>query len=50
MGTTSITVDVEVEVERLGPGGTKEIVRVTEAEVVYVAVNDRGQPTPVKSA
>jgi acyl-CoA thioesterase YciA len=50
IGNTSITVDVEVEVERLGPGGTKEIVRVTEAQVVYVAVNDRGEPTPVKSA
>src|SRR5438094_593632 len=47
IGNTSITVDVEVEVERLGLGGTKEIVRVTEAEVVYVAVGDNGQPVPV---
>src|ERR1700704_2541240 len=30
VGTTSITVDVEVEVERLGLGGSREIVRVTE--------------------
>src|SRR5439155_24594781 len=32
IGSTSISVDVEVEAERLGPGGTKEIVRVTDAE------------------
>jgi acyl-CoA thioesterase YciA len=49
IGTTSICVDVEVEAERLGPGGTKEIVRVTEAEVIYVAVDENGRPTPVKS-
>src|SRR5215813_4142254 len=49
VGTTSITVDVEVEVERLGIGGTKEIVRVTEAEVIYVAVGDNGRPIPIKS-
>ena len=47
IGRTSITVDVEVEVERLGLGGTKEIVKVTEAEVVYVAVDENGRPTPV---
>jgi acyl-CoA thioesterase YciA len=47
IGNTSITVDVEVEVERLGLGGTKEIVRVTEAEVVYVAVGENGQPVSV---
>ena len=49
IGHTSITVDVEVEAERLGLGGTKEIVRVTEAEVIYVAVGEDGNPTPVKS-
>jgi acyl-CoA thioesterase YciA len=49
VGTTSITVDVEVEVERLGIGGTKEIVRVTEAEVIYVAVGGDGNPIPIKS-
>ena len=48
-GHTSITVDVEVEVERLGLGATKEIVRVTEAEVIYVAVGDDGKPIPVNS-
>jgi acyl-CoA thioesterase YciA len=47
LGRTSITVDVEVEAERLGLSGTKEIVRVTEAEVIYVAVDERGQPTSI---
>jgi acyl-CoA thioesterase YciA len=47
IGTTSITVDVEVEAERLGMGGTKEVVRVTEAEVIYVAVGDNGKPIPI---
>src|SRR5215471_17267031 len=49
VGTTSITVDVEVEAERLGPGGTKELVRVTEAEVVYVAVGEDGKPVAIRS-
>jgi len=47
MGKTSISVDVEVEAERLGLRGTKEIVRVTEAEVIYVAVDEAGRPTSV---
>lgn len=40
VGTTSITVRVVVEVERLA---TKERVRVTEAEVIYVAVDEKGR-------
>src|SRR5256712_12901758 len=50
MGRTSITVDVEVEAERLGMGGTKETVRVTEAEGIYVAVDENGHPTPIKAS
>ncbi|MNC90445.1 putative acyl-CoA thioester hydrolase [compost metagenome] len=46
-GRTSVTVDVDVEVERLGPTGTRETVQVTQAEVVYVAVDSAGKPTPV---
>jgi acyl-CoA thioesterase YciA len=46
-GRTSITVDVDVEVERLGPSGTREVVKVTQAEVVYVAVDAAGKPTPI---
>ena len=40
VGTTSITVRVMVEVERLGKD---ERVRVTEAEVIYVAVDKKGE-------
>lgn len=48
IGRTSITISVEVEAERLGIEGTKEVVRVTEAEVVYVAVGADGKPIAVK--
>jgi acyl-CoA thioesterase YciA len=37
VGTTSLTVHVVVEAERYG--GTSERIKVTEAEVVYVAVD-----------
>src|SRR5687768_1997498 len=40
IGTTSITVRVVVEAERLGKN---ERVRVTEAEVTYVAVDEKGE-------
>ena len=40
IGSTSITVRVTVEVERLGKS---ERVRVTEAEVIYVAVDEKGE-------
>ena len=46
-GRTSITVDINVEVERLGPSGSRETVQVTQAEVVYVAVDATGHPTPL---
>lgn len=46
IGTTSITVRVTVEAERLTKIG--ERVRVTEAEVVYVAVDEKGRKTPIK--
>jgi acyl-CoA thioesterase YciA len=48
VGKTSLSIDVQVEVERLGIRGTKEIVRVTEAEVIYVAVDEDGKPTPIR--
>jgi acyl-CoA thioesterase YciA len=45
IGRTSITVRVTVEARRaLAP---HELVRVTQAEVVYVAVDDAGKPIPV---
>lgn len=46
LGTTSITVRVIVETERVG--SSKEQVRVTEAEVVYVAVDEYRQKTAIK--
>ena len=46
VGRTSVTVKVTVEAERWGAGGG-ETVKVTEAEVVLVAVDATGRPTPV---
>jgi acyl-CoA thioesterase YciA len=55
IGRTSVTVRVQVEAERWGvppdaPGATGhgERVKVTEAEVVLVAVDALGQPVPVR--
>ncbi|HEY0319716.1 MAG TPA: hotdog domain-containing protein [Pyrinomonadaceae bacterium] len=50
IGTTSITVRVVVEAERYG--GTSDRIRVTEAEVIYVAVdaNRRKMRIPKKGA
>ena len=45
-GSTSITVKLEVIAERFRPSGKK--VKVTEAEVVYVAVDAQGRPVPIK--
>ena len=52
IGRTSITVRVSVEAERWsvargGKVGRGERVKVTEAEVVLVAVNDQGRPIPI---
>jgi acyl-CoA thioesterase YciA len=47
VGTSSLHVDIEVEAER---GETGERVRVTEARVVYVAVDADGRPTPAREA
>jgi acyl-CoA thioesterase YciA len=44
-GRTSVTVKVDVEAERFGAPGT--VVKVTAAELVYVAVDDNGRPTPI---
>lgn len=45
-GKTSLTVRIEVEAERFDESGLR--VRVTEAEVVYVAVDKNGKPTTVR--
>ena len=54
VGRTSMTVRVSVEAERWGiscpaaqAAEQSERIKVTEAEVVLVAVNDRGQPVPI---
>ena len=46
IGTTSVTVHVEVEAQRWQD--PKKRVLVTKAEIVYVAVDERGRPIPVK--
>lgn len=46
VGTTSITVDVEVFAERLHKDNHK-IVKVTEAQLVFVALDKNGRPQPV---
>ena len=46
IGNTSITVKVQVEAQRFqDPSKT---VQVTEAEIVYVAVDENRRPTPVR--
>ncbi len=47
IGTTSITTRVIVEAERYGSPGQRA--RVTEAEVVYVAVDKAGKKTNISS-
>ncbi len=48
IGNTSITIRVIVETERVG--SSVEQVRVTEAEVVYVAVDENRQKTRIKKS
>ena len=55
VGRTSITVRVLVEAERWGVSpaaasgpGRGALVKVTEAEVVLVAVNEHGTPVPIR--
>ena len=46
VGRTSITVDVEVYAERRRDG-RKQVVKVTEAQLTYVAVDDQRRPRVV---
>jgi acyl-CoA thioesterase YciA len=48
VGTTSITIRVIVEAER--PARAEGPVRVTEAEVVYVAVDENRKKVEIKAA
>jgi acyl-CoA thioesterase YciA len=45
IGRTSVTVDVEVYAERFNAQGT--YVRVTEAILTYVAIDEQGRPRPL---
>ncbi|MDX6693173.1 MAG: acyl-CoA thioesterase YciA [Blastocatellia bacterium] len=47
IGNTSITTRVIVEAERYG-GTTRDRIRVTEAEVVYVAVDEKRKKMKIK--
>ena len=46
VGHTSVTVDVEVFAQR-GRAGRGEAVKVTEAQLTYVAVDERRKPRPI---
>jgi acyl-CoA thioesterase YciA len=46
VGRTSLTVHVLVEVERWS-GGQGERIKVTEADVILVAIGPDGKPTPI---
>ena len=45
VGNTSVTVEVEVYAERFRAQG--QYVKVTEARLTYVAIDDQGRPRPV---
>ncbi|HUP28880.1 MAG TPA: acyl-CoA thioesterase [Usitatibacter sp.] len=49
VGRTSITVDVEVYAQR-GRVGRNEVVKVTEAQLTYVAVDEDRHPRAVPTA
>jgi acyl-CoA thioesterase YciA len=46
IGRTSITIKIDVEATR---AESQETVRVTEAEVAFVAVDKDWKPTPIES-
>lgn len=48
IGRTSITVQVEVYAERIRAQG--QYVKVTEASLTYVAIDDQGRPRPIEQA
>ncbi len=48
IGRTSVTVQVEVFAERFHSQG--QYVKVTEASVTYVAIDDSGQPRPLPAS
>ena len=47
VGRTSVTVSVDVRAERRR--NPRKAVRVTRADIVYVAVDAKGRPTPLRT-
>ncbi len=47
VGRTSVTVKILVEVERFAERRSRNRIKVTEAEVVYVAVDENRRPVPL---
>ena len=47
VGRTSVTIHVSVEAHRFSD--PREVVPVTEAELVFVAVNEKQEPVPVET-
>lgn len=47
VGTTSVTIAIEVYVERR-QAGQEQILKVAKAEIVYVHINDAREPTPIE--
>lgn len=50
VGSTSITVQLEVEAERLGPEGPIRVRNVASGQFVYVALDEHGKPHPIPPA
>ena len=46
IGRTSVTVSVEVYAERIRSQG--QYIKVTEAQLTYVAINEVGRPRPLQ--
>lgn len=47
IGRSSITICVEVFAERDDTDTSIEVIKVTEAMLTYVSVNDKGKPQPI---
>ncbi|MDO4230913.1 MAG: hotdog domain-containing protein [Lautropia sp.] len=50
VGSTSITVRLDIEAERLTPDGPIRVRNVASGQFVYVALDEHGKPHPISSA
>lgn len=48
VGTSSVTIDIEVLVERGLSNGQPETIKVSSAVITYVHINAQREPTPIK--